>query len=108
MTVQPEVLALLHLDRIVHEPARLTILTVLGSAHEADFKFLESVTGLNKGNLSSHLSKLEHAGYVNVTKTFRGRTPSTSYRITDAGQQALHAYWQRVRAALPEEDTSSG
>lgn len=88
--------AILNLDRLVHEPARLAILTVLAEAEEVEFRFLESVTGLTKGNISSHMAKLEAAGYVTVTKRFKGRVPSTSYSITDAGRAALRAY----RAAL--------
>lgn len=92
----PSARALVALDRLVHEPARLAILTVLAEAEEVEFRFLESVTGLTKGNISSHMAKLEAAGYVTVTKRFKGRVPSTSYSITDAGRAALQAY----RAAL--------
>ena len=74
------------------------ILTVLAEAEEVEFRFLESVTGLTKGNISSHMAKLEAAGYVTVTKRFKGRVPSTSYSITDAGRAALRAY----RAALAQ------
>lgn len=88
--------AILALDRLVHEPARLAILTVLAEAEEVEFRFLESVTGLTKGNISSHVSKLEAAGYVTVAKRFKGKTPSTSYSITSVGRAALESY----RAAL--------
>ena len=54
--------AILDLDRMVHEPARLAILTVLASAEEVAFLFLQRVTGLSKGNLSSHTQKLEAVG----------------------------------------------
>lgn len=72
--------------------------TALAEAEEVEFRFLESVTGLTKGNISSHMAKLEAAGYVTVTKRFKGRVPSTSYSITDAGRAALRAY----RAALAQ------
>jgi DNA-binding transcriptional ArsR family regulator len=78
----PGVQALLDLDRVVHEPARLAILTVLSAAGDVEFKFLEAAIGLTKGNLSGHVSKLESAGYVTVNKSFRERIPVTSYRIT--------------------------
>src|SRR5690606_26129060 len=68
--------AILGLDRLVHEPARLAILTVLAEADEVEFRFLEGVTGLTKGNISSHVSKLEAAGYVTVRKWFKGRVPT--------------------------------
>ncbi len=92
----PSVSALLELDRLVHEPARLAILTVLASAEEVQFKFLEEALGLTRGNLSSHVSKLEEAGYLVVTKAFEDRVPVTSYRITARGRKALESY----RAAM--------
>jgi DNA-binding MarR family transcriptional regulator len=88
--------ALLELDRLVHEPARLAILTVLASAEEIQFKFLEEALGLTRGNLSSHVSKLDEAGYLTVTKAFEERIPVTSYRITARGRKALETY----RAAM--------
>lgn len=95
---------LLELDRVVHEPARLAILTVLAEADEVEFRFIEAVTGLTRGNLSSHASRLEEAGYITVQKAFRGRTPVTSYRMTAAGRDALRTYRARLQAAmaLPE------
>lgn len=92
--------SLLELNRVVHEPARLAILSILAGAEEVEFKFLEATTGLTKGNLSSHILKLELAGYVEVKKAFRGKTPVTSFRITAAGGQALTTYLERLRAAL--------
>ncbi len=88
----PGLQTLLDVDRLVHEPARLAILTVLASAEEAQFKFLEEALGLTRGNLSSHVSKLEEAGYLIVTKFFEERTPVTSYRITARGRKALDSY----------------
>lgn len=90
---------LLDLDRVVHEPARLAILTVLASAESVEFKFLEAVTRLSKGNLNSHATRLEGAGYVSVEKGFRGRIPVTTYRITEAGRAALAAYWKQLMGA---------
>ena len=58
------------LDRLIHEPARLAILTVLSSVRAADFVFLQHTTGLTQGNLSSHLTKLEEAGLVRIEKSF--------------------------------------
>jgi len=84
--------ALLDVDRVVHEPARLAILTVLASAEEVQFKFLEEALGLTRGNLSSHVSKLEEAGYLTVTKAFEEKVPVTSYRITARGRKALEGY----------------
>lgn len=91
---------LVDLDRMVHEPARLAILTVLAEAEEVEFRFLERVTGLTRGNLSSHASKLEGAGYVTVEKAFRSRKPVTTYRITAAGRTALTDYMRRLGAVV--------
>jgi len=100
---EPDLQPILALDRMVHEPARLAILTVLSAAEEVEFLFLQRVTGLSKGNLSSHTQKLEVAGYLETVKAFRGRIPVTSFRITDDGRMALKAYHKQLRALLPEE-----
>jgi len=100
--MNPEPLkAILDLDRMVHEPARLAILTVLAAADEVEFLFLVKVTGLSKGNLSVQAQKLEAAGYVETRKAFRGRVPVTSFRITPQGKAALLAYHEQMRALLP-------
>ncbi len=80
------------LDRLIHEPARLMIVTILASTQRADFLYLERETGLTRGNLSTHLSKLEEAGYVNIEKTYKGKLPLTVCKLTPAGQKAFHAY----------------
>jgi len=95
--------AILDLDRVIHEPARLAILTVLSSAEEVAFLFLQRVTGMSKGNLSSHTQKLETAGYLATVKAFQGRIPVTSFRITEDGRLALRLYHQQLRALLPKE-----
>jgi DNA-binding transcriptional ArsR family regulator len=91
---------LLGLDRIIHEPARLAILTILAAVAEVEFKYLEEATGLTKGNISSHASRLEEAGYVEVMKAFRGKVPVTSFRLTPKGRQAFHAYRIRLLAGV--------
>ncbi len=96
----PELQGLLELDRLVHEPARLAILTVLSAAEEVQFTFLEQVLGLSRGNLSSHVSKLEEAGYLTVTKAFEERTPVTRYQLTTRGRKALEAYRRQMLASL--------
>jgi DNA-binding transcriptional ArsR family regulator len=84
------------INRLVHEPARLAILTALSACEEADFLFLLNITGLTKGNLSSHLSKLEQGGLVLIRKTFEGKTPVTYARLTDEGREGLKEYWDRL------------
>lgn len=103
MKSKPSLQSILDLDRMVHEPARLAILTVLASAEEVAFLFLQRVTGLSKGNLSSHTQKLEAAGYLETVKVFQGRIPVTSFRITQDGKAALHTYHKQLRALLPTE-----
>ena len=87
------------LDRLVHEPGRLAILTVLSSVSDADFLFLQRTTGLTKGNLSSHLSKLQAAGLVEIEKKFEGKTPITYAMLTGEGKETLKAYWKRFEKA---------
>ncbi|HET6432519.1 transcriptional regulator [Dyella sp.] len=94
--------AVMALDRLVHEPARLLILAVLANAKEVEFTFLETVSGLSKGNLSSHMSKLEAAGLIEVIKRFRGKRPLTELRMTAAGRKALADYRQRLAAVMQE------
>ena len=84
-------------DRLIHEPARLLIVTILASAASADFLFLQRETGLTKGNLSAHLSKLEEAGYVEIEKTFKGKFPLTICKLTSAGKSALKAYRRQLQ-----------
>ena len=86
------------LDRTIHEPARLRIVMLLSGADSADFNFLLSTLGLTRGNLSSHVDRLEQAAYVRVAKSFNGRVPHTEYRLTAAGRKALKAYWQDVES----------
>ncbi|MBK6645330.1 MAG: transcriptional regulator [Anaerolineales bacterium] len=89
--------SLTDLDRIIHEPARLLILTILSGVVSADFLFLQRETGLTKGNLSAHLSRLEETGYVRIEKTFKGKLPLTICKLTAAGQKALAKYRQQVQ-----------
>jgi DNA-binding MarR family transcriptional regulator len=90
------------LDRIVHEPARLLIVTVLSTVESADFLFLQRETGLTKGNLSAHLSKLEDAGYVKIEKTFKGKLPLTICKLTASGRRAFEQYRQRLQQFIAQ------
>jgi len=67
---------------------------------EADFRYLYQTTGLSKGNLSVHLSRLEEAGYIAIVKTFRGKYPLTTCRLTERGRGVLDNYRKILRAAL--------
>jgi DNA-binding transcriptional ArsR family regulator len=84
------------LDRLIHEPGRLAILTVLSSVRAADFVFLQRTTGLTKGNLSSHLTKLEEAGLVEIHKRFVGKKPNTNIALTAVGKQRIARHWDQL------------
>ncbi|HEY2857870.1 MAG TPA: transcriptional regulator [Terracidiphilus sp.] len=87
-------------DRVIHEPARLMIVALLSGAKEADFLFLLRETGLTKGNLSSHLAKLEESAYIEIEKTFRGKIPLTLLRLTPKGRSALQRYRKTMNGLL--------
>lgn len=93
------------LDRVVHEPARLVILVQLAFVEEADFLYLLRQTGLTKGNLSSHLARLEEAGYVSVAKDFVGKVPRTRLALTPSGRTAYTRYRTRLAQLLADHPT---
>jgi len=88
------------INRMVHEPARLMIMAVLQVVESADFVFLLHQTGLTRGNLSSHLSKLEAAGYVAIEKEFVEKIPRTLIRLTSDGREAFQVYRQSMMQVL--------
>ena len=87
-------------DRVVHEPGRLMVLACLSVVTRADYLYVMRETGLTQGNLSSHLAKLEAAGYVSVETTFVGKVPRTVLSLTDQGRAALGAYRDRLLGVL--------
>jgi DNA-binding MarR family transcriptional regulator len=97
-------------NRLVHEPARLAILTVLCSCESADFLFLRRVTGLSKGNLSVQLVNLEQAGLVVITKEIVERKMRTTVKLSKAGAAEIKEYWQamdNIRARMIGEGEKS-
>ena len=84
------------LDRLVHEPSRLAILTALSACRSADFLYLQSLTGLTKGNLSGHLAKLEAGKLVTINKSFKGKVPNTNIVITPEGRDTIRRHWKRL------------
>ena len=84
------------LDRLIHEPGRLAILTVLSSVGDADFVFLQRTTGLTKGNLSSHLTRLEDAGLVAIEKRFVRKKPNTNVALTADGRRRIGRHWEQL------------
>ena len=87
-------------DRLIHEPARLAIMTNLFVVESANATYLLQQTGLTWGNLGSHLVKLEDAGYVDVVKGYNGRKPETTVSLTAQGRNALLEYRARLLTAL--------
>ncbi|MFX1571999.1 MAG: transcriptional regulator [Promethearchaeota archaeon] len=80
------------IDKLIHEPARLLIMSFLYVVKNCDFQFLMVQTSLTKGNLSSHLSKLEDAKYIFIEKKFKGKKPYTIISLTDDGRKAYALY----------------
>lgn len=92
------------LDPVIHAQARLRVVVALSTIRDGDqitFPRLQEILGMTAGNLSVHLRKLETAGYVEVTKTFSGRTPTTLVCLSGRGRVAFHEYTAAVRAMLP-------
>lgn len=87
---------MVEVDRLIHEPARMMIITILAYVESADFLYLQQETGLSKGNLSSHLAKLETAGYIQIEKTYRGKIPLTLCSLTEEGLVAFKTYRKQI------------
>ena len=83
-------------DPSIHQPARLRIMMLLSGIEQADFNFLLNTLALTKGNLSAHTSKLEEAGYIEISKKFNGKIPNTTYQLTRLGRERLAEYWQVI------------
>lgn len=92
--------SMLDVDRLIHEPARLIILSILYVLESADFLYLLNETGLRKGNLSSHLKRLEEAEYITIEKTYRGKTPLTICQLTKTGQSAYETYREQLKKVV--------
>lgn len=92
--------AVIALDRVLHEPARLCVTACLAELEEADFVFLQSQTAMTVGNLSSHARKLEGAGYITIHKEFQDNRPRTTLRLTPEGKAAFDGYTRTMRELL--------
>ena len=88
------------IDKVIHEPARLMIMSYLYVVESADFVFLKNQTDQTDGNLSSHLSKLESAGYVDIEKKFKGKKPQTILKLSDEGRKAFEIYRKKINQVL--------
>jgi DNA-binding MarR family transcriptional regulator len=87
-------------DRIIHERARLGIVSALSVNESLTFNELKQLLNTTDGNVSVHARKLEDAGYINCTKTFEGRMPRTEYSLTPAGRRALEKYLNHMEALI--------
>jgi len=90
------------IDKLIHEPVRLLLMAHLYVVESADFLFLMNQLGLTFGNLSSHMSKLEEAGYINVEKEFVDKKPLTKLSLTEDGRKAFEDYKNRMRHLFAE------
>ena len=99
---QDELKPIADIDLAVHSPARLKILAFLQVVESSDFTFLMNQTGLTRGNLSSHLSKLEEVGYISVKKKFVDKVPRTLISLTDEGRSAIQTYRENMKQVLEE------
>ncbi len=98
--VREDLQPLAEVNKVIHEPARLLILAHLSVVERADFLFLERQTGLTRGNLSTHLSKLEAAGYVEIKKEFVGKIPRTLLHLTKQGKKAFQKYLKSMKQVI--------
>lgn len=88
------------LNPLLHSELRLAVMSVLISVESADFVFLRERTKATAGNLSVQIDKLHKAGYITVEKSFRGKMPRTTCRITDAGVSAFEEYVEALRSYI--------
>jgi len=95
-------------DRMVHEPSRLAILTVLSACSSADFVFLQAATGLTKGNLFVQLTRLEEAGLVHVEKTVHCNKPRTKVELSTWGKRQLSDYWRTMKKIQAQAEIQPG
>ena len=88
------------LDPLLHSELRLAVMSILIGIDEADFPYIKEQTGATSGNLSVQIDKLYSVGYIDVEKTFRGKRPATTWRITDKGSQDFEAYLDALRSYI--------
>ena len=87
-------------NKLIHEPARLAVITILDAVDKADFLYLQRATGLTKGNLSVHLQKLEEAGLIEITKTFQGKYTRTLCKLTTQGKAGFKTYKDQMKGVF--------
>ena len=90
------------IDRVIHSPARLMVMSYLYVVDSTDYLFLMRLTGLTWGNLASHLSVLERQGYIEIEKKFVGKKPQSMIRLTGTGRTSFQQYKSIMQGALGE------
>lgn len=90
------------IDKVIHSPARLMVMTYLYVVEKADYLYLMRLTGLTWGNLSSHLTRLEEEGYIEIEKTFVEKKSHTMLYLTDKGREAFREYKQQMKEVLDD------
>ncbi len=96
------------LDPLLHEPGRLAIIAVLAAADAMTFTELRDELEMTDGNLSIHLQRLEDRGYIAIAKSFVGRRPQTSCRLTPAGRRAFTRYLNHLEAIVQKGRRKAG
>jgi len=92
------------LDPILHSQLRLAVISILATVESADFNYLKNETGATSGNLSVQLNRLKEAGYIEVTKKFKGNYPHTTCRITGLGSEKFREYVEALQDYLGRSD----
>ena len=90
------------IDQVIHASARLMVLTYLYVVESVDYVFLMRMTGLTWGNLSTHMAKLEDAGYIEMLKEFKGKKPHTKIQLTEQGRAAFQEYKKSMQQVLDD------
>lgn len=90
--IDEEIKTISEIDKIVHSPIRLSILSILYLTKKVDFIFIMNQLNVTKGNLSSHLTKLEEKNYITISKTFVKKIPRTLYSLTSLGEKKFEEY----------------
>ncbi len=88
------------LDPLLHSQLRLAVMSILMSVDEADFVYLKDKTEATAGNLSVQIEKLNQASYITVTKSFKGKRPNTTCKITKKGVSAFEAYVENLKSYI--------
>ena len=98
---------ILDIDPMIHAPIRLAVLSILITVQNANFSFLKNAVNTTDGNLSTHLTKLEEAGYIYIEKMFKNKKPQTVYSMTDHGRDAFNKYIDNLERIIKMQKSPS-